>query len=107
MADRDARGVRSDRMTFDQLLSTLHGWIGEMVGVTLLPEDTTLRGRLCELDASGIDGALFGLSEGDGAPTGVALALFRDAVLDVRGDDDEVVVRQGHMVLRVARLVTG
>lgn len=94
-------------MTFDQLLSALHEWIGEVVGVTLLPENTTLRGRLCALDAAGIDGALFGLSEGDGAPTGVALALFRDAVLEARREDDEIVVRQGHMVLRIARRPAG
>jgi hypothetical protein len=90
-------------VTFDELVSVLQTWLGEPVVLTLLPEDTTLRGRLATLDAAGIDGALFALEEGDGAPSGVAMALFRDALVDARRDGDELVVRQGQMVMRITR----
>jgi hypothetical protein len=88
-------------MTFDELIGALDAWLGEPVVLTLLPEDTTLRGRLTALDAAGIDGALYGLADGDGAPSGVALALFRDAVVDARREGEQIVVQQGQMVLRM------
>jgi hypothetical protein len=88
-------------MSFDELLHALRRWLGERVVVTMLPEETVLRGRLEELDAAGIDGALFALADGDGAPSGVALALFRDGVAEARLDGDEIVVRQGQMTLEV------
>lgn len=88
---------------FDEALAVLRGWLGNRVVLTMLPEGTVLQGRLTALDAGGIDGALFALADGDGAPSGVALALFRDAVVDVSRDGDDLVVRQGQMTLRIAR----
>jgi hypothetical protein len=88
-------------MTFDEALDELRGWLGERVVLTLLPEGTVLRGRLLTLDAAGIDGALFALGDGDGAPSGVALALFRDSVSEARLEDGEMVIAQGQMTHRV------
>jgi len=88
---------------YDDAVTVLDGWLGEPVVVTMLPEGTVLRGRLSPLDSAGIDGTLYALAEGDGAPSGVALALFRDGVVDARREEDQVVVRQGHMTLTVAR----
>jgi len=90
-------------MTFDEAVTVLDGWLGEAVVLTMLPEGTTLRGRLTTIDAAGIDGALFGLAGGDGAASGVALALFRDAYASAQLVDGELSVRQGQMLLRVAR----
>ncbi len=90
-------------MTFDELLDALRAWLGEPVELTLLPEGTVLRGRLVALDAAGIDGALFALADGDGAESGVALALFRDGVTEARREDGELVVLQGQMTHRVRR----
>jgi hypothetical protein len=90
-------------VTYDGAITRLEGWLGEPVVLTLLPEGTVLRGRLTQIDAAGIDGALFGLADGDGAPSGVALALFRDGVDEVNEEDGELVVRQGQMTHRVRR----
>lgn len=89
-------------MSFDEAVAVLHDWLGRRVALTILPEGTTLRGRLAEIDAAGIDGALFGLSDGDGAPSGVALALFRDAFVSARLEHGKLTVRQGQMVLLAA-----
>lgn len=88
-------------MSFDETLQALRGWLDEPVVLTMLPEGTVLRGRLEELDAAGIDGALFALADGDGAPGGIALALFRDGIVEARRDGDEIVVRQGQMTLEI------
>jgi hypothetical protein len=88
-------------MTFHEMLQALRDWLDEPVVLTMLPEGTVLRGRLEELDAAGIDGALFALADGDGAPSGIALALFRDGVVEARRDGDQIVVRQGRMTLEV------
>lgn len=85
------------------MIALLRAWRGEAVVLELLPEGTTLRGRLAELDATGTDGALFALAGGDGAASGVALALFRDAVGEARREDDALVVRQGQMTHVVRR----
>jgi hypothetical protein len=57
-----------------------------------------MEGRLAELDAAGIDGALFSVSA-----TGVAIALFRDGVQSAELKRDELVVRQGRMTVTVRR----
>jgi len=89
-------------MSFDETVAVLDGWLGKPVALTTLPEGTTLRGRLTTIDAAGIDGALFGLADGDGAPSGIALALFRDAFASARLEGAELAVHQGQMVLLVA-----
>jgi hypothetical protein len=90
-------------VTFDEALAALDAWLGEPVVVTALPEGTTLRGRLATLDPAGIDGALFALVDGDGAPSGVVLALFRDGFGGARLEGDELAVDQGQMTHRVRR----
>ncbi len=91
-------------MTFDDAAAELRGWEGRAVVVELLPDGTVMRGRLRELDAAGIDGALFSLhGSGGGArdATGIAIALFRDGVRDASRHGDTLVVHQGRMTLRV------
>ncbi len=90
-------------MTFDEVVALLREWSAEPVVVTMWPEDTTMRGRLVELDAAGIGGVLFGLSNGDGAPSGVAIALFADAISEAALGDDGLVVRQDRVTVRVRR----
>ena len=90
-------------MSFDDVVDLMRSWLGERVVLTILPEGTVLAGTLTAHDAAGIDGALYGLDDGDGAPSGVALALFRDAFASGRLEDRELVVVQGQMVLRIAR----
>lgn len=91
-------------MDFEQAVAVLRGWCGQPVVLELLPEGTALRGRLTELDAAGIDGALFALAGGDGAASGVALTLFRDALEQAGRQGDELWLRQGQMthVVRLA-----
>lgn len=89
-------------MTFDEALTTLRAWLGEDVVVELDPEGTVMRGRLSELDAAGVDGALFALDEE--RTSGVALALFRDGVTSAVREDDRLVVRQGAVTATVIRL---
>lgn len=91
-------------MDYEQAVAVLRGWCGQPVVLELLPERTTLRGRLAELDATGIDGALFALAGGDGAASGVALALFRDTLEQADRRGGELWMRQGQMthVVRLA-----
>jgi hypothetical protein len=86
-------------MTFDETLATLRGWLGDDVVVELEPEGTVMRGRLSELDAAGVDGALFALDRE--RTSGVALALFRDGVTAAGREDDRLVVRQGAVTATV------
>ena len=86
-------------MTFDETLAALRAWLGEEVVIALEPEGTVLAGRLAELDAAGVDGALFAVDrERTG---GVALALFRDGVRSAEREDDRLVVRQGEVTVTV------
>jgi hypothetical protein len=88
---------------YEEAVAVLRAWTGATVAIELLPEGTVLRGRLAELDPTGIDGALFALGEGDGGESGVALALFRDAVEEARREGEELRVRQGQMTHVVRR----
>jgi hypothetical protein len=86
-------------MTFDDAVAQLRAWTDEQVVVVLEPDGSVMRGPLQEIDAAGIDGALFSVS-----PTGVAVALFRDAFVsaDLRLDR-ELRVRQGRVEISVRR----
>lgn len=86
-------------MSYAQAVDALQAWMGRDVVVRLEPEGTVMRGALSELDAAGVDGALYAV----GAPrrTGVAFALFRDAVGAVRAAPGELVIEQGRMTVTV------
>ena len=86
-------------MTFDELLGALRGWLGEEVVIELAPEGTVLTGELSELDAAGVDGALFAVDRA--RTTGVALALFRDGVRSAERDGDRLVAHQGEVTATV------
>jgi hypothetical protein len=91
---------------YDEAVEVLRGWTAQPVVVEMQPEGTVMRGRLVERDASGIDGALFAVSDparGGRDTTGVAIALFRDGVEAATLDGDDLVVRQGRMTLTVRR----
>jgi hypothetical protein len=86
-------------MDFDAALATLRSWQGRPVVVVLEPDHSVMEGRLREIDAAGIDGAMFTVS-----PTGVSVAmtLFRDAFAAADLDDDGTLrVRQGRVELLV------
>jgi len=82
---------------FEEVVARLHAWLGEAVVIVLEPDGTVMRGRLEERDSAGIDGALFGLS----GQSGVALALFSDAVDVAAERDGALLVRQGRVEIRV------
>lgn len=86
-------------MDFDAALATLRGWQHRPVVVVLEPDHSVMEGPLREVDAAGIDGAMFTVS-----PTGVSVAmtLFRDAFAGARlADDGALHVRQGRMEIIV------
>jgi hypothetical protein len=86
-------------MTFDEAAVILRSWSGQPVVVVLQPEGSVMEGPLQEIDAAGIDGALFAVS-----PSGVAVALFRDAFASGEVDAAGVVhVRQGRVEITVRR----
>jgi hypothetical protein len=83
---------------FDDAVAVLRSWLGSEVVVVLEPEGTVMRGALSEIDA-GPGSAMFTV---DGEQlTGVAIALFRDGLTEAALHDDELVVRQGRMTVRV------
>ena len=84
---------------FDDALAVLRSWLGRPVTVVLEPDGTVMDGVLSELDSAGIDGALFAVDAEE--TSGVAVALFRDAVTDVVSGEDELVIQQGRMTVRV------
>lgn len=88
-------------MSFDAAVEVLRAWTGQPVVVRLEPEGTVMTGRLSELDSHGVDSALFALDEE--RLTGVAVALFRDAVGEVTREGDELVVEQGRVTVTVTR----
>jgi hypothetical protein len=86
-------------MTFDEAVGLLRGWTNEQVVVVLEPDGSVMRGPLQEIDPGGIDGALFSVT-----PTGVAVALFRDAFVAAEvGGDGALHVRQGRVEIIVRR----
>ena len=86
-------------MTFEDAVALLRTWTDEQVFVVLEPDGSVMRGPLKEIDSSGIDGALFSVS-----PTGVAVALFRDAFAGAElVDGEELRVRQGRVEIIVRR----
>jgi hypothetical protein len=91
-------------MGYDEAVEVLRGWESAAVVVELEPEGTVMEGRLTELDAAGIDGALFALSRdapGLRDTTGVAIALFRDGVSRTELQAGTLVVHQGRMTVSV------
>ena len=85
-------------MTFDEAVETLRGWRGQRVVVVLEPDHSVMEGPLEEIDSAGIDGALFSVS-----PTGVAIALFRDAFVDASRTGYTVRISQGRVEIVVSR----
>ena len=93
----------------DRAVDLLRAWLGDEVLVRLDPDGAVMRGLLREADAAGLDGAAFALEE-EGAgtpPTGVAIALFRDAVRLVATDERQLVVEQGRVRITVRRCQPG
>jgi hypothetical protein len=90
-------------VTYDDAVAVLRSWETTPVVVELEPDGTVMHGRLAELDAAGIDGALFCLTAtpGERATTGVAIALFRDSVRSAEHRDGALVVEQGRVTLTV------
>jgi hypothetical protein len=86
---------------YDDALTVLRAWAGELVEVCLEPEGTVMHGRLEEREGAGAGEALFALA-GEGL-TGVAVALFRDGVRTAARDGDALVVEQGRVTLTVTR----
>ena len=85
---------------FDEAVAVLRSWLGAPVTVVLEPDGTVMEGTLSELDAAGIDGAMFAV-DADATARGVAVTLFRDAVESASVAGDELVVRQGRVTVRV------
>jgi hypothetical protein len=96
-------------MEFDAAVALVRSWLGQPVVVVLEPDHSVMPGVLHELDSSGMDGVLFAVADPDlphAKPTGVAVALFRDAFAAARVEADgalrlaqgriEIIVRPGH-----------
>lgn len=86
-------------MDFEATLTTLRGWQDRPVVVVLEPDGSLMEGPLREIDAAGVDGAMFTVS-----PTGasVAVTLFRDAFAGAElRDDGALHVRQGRVEIVV------
>jgi hypothetical protein len=88
-------------MSFDSARGVLRSWEGEEVVVRLDPEGTVMAGPLAELESGGLDAALFAVDREH--LSGVAIALFRDAVGRVTREGDRLVVEQGRVTLTVTR----
>lgn len=86
-------------MTFDDVVAVLRGWLGREVVIELAPEGTVLRGTLAELDAAGVDGALFAVDPQ--RTSGVALALFRDSLRSAALEGERLVACQGEVTVTV------
>ena len=85
---------------FDEAVAVLRSWLGAPVTVVLEPDGTVMHGTLSELDAAGVDGAMFAV-DAEQTARGVAVTLFRDAVESAAVENDELVVHQGRMTVRV------
>jgi hypothetical protein len=90
---------------FETAVGVLRDWAGAPVVVRLDPDGSVMRGRLREIDATGLGGAAFALADDDGGvpPTGVALALFRDTARTLAAGERELVVEQGRVRITVRR----
>jgi hypothetical protein len=91
---------------FEEAVALLRGWQGAAVTVRLDPDGAVMRGLLREVDAAGLDGAAFALQDAErpaARPTGVAVALFRDAAELVEAGERHVVVEQGRVRITVRR----
>lgn len=94
-------------MDFDVAMAHVRAWCAEPVVVVLEPDHAVMSGVLHEIDSTGIDGALFAVADSarPGAkPTGIAIALFRDAFAAAELDADGALhVRQGRVEIIVRR----
>jgi hypothetical protein len=94
-------------MDFDAVVAQVRGWCLQPVVVVLEPDHSVMPGVLHELDSAGIDGALFAVADPtarDARPTGIAIALFRDAFVSAEiADDGALHVRQGRIEIIVTR----
>lgn len=93
-------------MTYDDALAALRSWCSQAVVIVLEPEGSVMQGRLQEIDADGVDGAMFavdGAADSGARTTGVAIALFRDAFASAELAGDLLRVRQGRVEIIVRR----
>jgi hypothetical protein len=93
-------------MSFQDVLELLRSWLLRPVVVVLEPDHSVMPGVLHEIDSAGIDGALFAVADParrDARPTGIAIALFRDAFGGAERDDQALRVRQGRVEIIVSR----
>lgn len=93
-------------MSFQEVVALLRAWVSEPVVVVLEPDHSVMSGVLQEIDAAGIDGALFAVADADRPrprPGGVAVALFRDAFVGAELAAGVLRVRQGRVEIIVSR----
>lgn len=88
-------------MDFEAALNQLRMWCDRPVTIVVEPDHSVMEGRLRELDATGIDGAMFAVDHPQRRTTGVAVALFRDAFGSARLEDGVLTIRQGRMEIIV------
>lgn len=85
---------------FEDAVAVLRSWLGEPATVVLEPEGTVMDGVLSELDGGGPESAMFAVDAEH--TSGVAIALFRDAIGAVDTPrEGELVIHQGRMTVRV------
>jgi len=94
-------------MDFDAVVAQVRAWCAQPVVVVLEPDHAVMPGVLHEIDGAGIDGALFAVADAadpQARPTGIAIALFRDALVEARlRADGALHVRQGRFEIIVRR----
>jgi len=94
-------------MDFDAAVDRVRSWCSQPVVVVLEPDHSVMPGVLHEVDAAGIDGALFAVADPadpDARPTGIAIAFFRDAFASAAvAEDGALHVRQGRVEIIVRR----
>src|SRR3954452_21952423 len=92
-------------MDFEAAVAQVRAWCSQPVVVVLEPDHSVMPGILHEIDSAGIDGALFAVADPrtpDARPTGIAIALFRDAFASAAvADDGALHVRQGRIEIIV------
>ena len=79
-------------MDFDGAVATLRSWQDRPVTVVLEPDHSVMEGPLREIDSVGVDGVMFSVS-----PSGVAVALFRDAFAGATLEEGTLRIRQGRV----------
>src|SRR3954447_19743145 len=94
-------------MDFEAAVAQVRAWCSQPVVVVLEPDHSVMPGILHEVDSAGIDGALFAVADPrdpDARPTGIAIALFRDAFVSAEmGDDGALHLHQGRIEIIVRR----